>query len=326
MNPKRILITGGAGFLGQRLGQALLSSDPRIERLVLADLVQPRRWTDDSRLQAVQADITRRESAESLLADGIDAICHLAAVVSAEAESDFDLGMGVNLDGTRNLLEAARASGGRPRFLFTSSLAVYGAPLPKIVAEDTPARPRSSYGMEKAVAELWVGEYTRRDFVDGWIPRLPTIAVRPGKPNRAASSFASGIIREPLNGESAVCPVGRDLVLWLSSPETAVGNLVHGLRLPGEAFGENRVLNLPGLSVTAGDMVASLGRVCGPAVAGRVVFQPEEAVSRIVADWPGCFDVGRALGLGFRRDESFDTVIRRYLAERETSAGQGGKT
>ncbi|MEO5961074.1 MAG: D-erythronate dehydrogenase, partial [Opitutaceae bacterium] len=254
--------------------------------------------------------------ATRLLADGVDAIVHLAAVVSGQAEADFSLGMRVNLDATRRLLDAARETGRCPRFVFASSIAVFSRPLPDVILEETAAAPKSSYGMQKAVAELLVNEYSRRGFVDGRVPRLPTISVRPGPANRATSSFASGIIREPLNGETAVCPVDRDLVLWLSSPAIAIENLVHCLALPGEAFGDRRIVNLPGISVSVADMIRALEHVAGRATIERISFQPDPVARRIVSGWPGRFDVSRAEGLGFKRDRDFESIIRAYVAER----------
>lgn len=311
------LITGGAGFLGQRLATALLASTEvtKAERVVLVDIVEPRKIVDDPRLVTLQADLASGDAAARLFGDGVDAVFHLAAVVSGQAEADFDLGMRVNIDVTRALLEAARATGRRPRFVFASSLAVFSQPLPEVVVDGTAVAPKSSYGMEKAVGELLVNEYSRRGFVDGRVPRLPTISVRPGPPNRATSSFASGIIREPLNGEAAICPVDRDLVLWLSSPQTVIANLVHCVRIAGERLGDQRVINLPGISVSVAEMIAALERVAGRDAVERIEFRPDAVARRIVSDWPGRFDVSRALELGFQRDADYESVIRAYIAE-----------
>jgi len=312
-----ILITGGAGFLGQRLARRLLAApDLTNTRLSLVDIVEPAKL-DDPRVSTFRADLADADVASALLAPGIDAIFHLAAVVSGQAEADFPLGMRVNIDATRNLLDAARATGRCPRFVFASSVAVFGQPLPDIVTEDTLPAPKSSYGMQKAVGELLVNEYSRRGFIDGRAPRLPTISIRPGAPNRATSSFASGIIREPLNGQTAVCPVDRELVLWLSSPAAAVENLVHCLTLPGSALGERRIVNFPGISVSVAEMIAALERVAGRDVVERIVFQPDPVIRRIVSGWPGRFDVSRAEQLGFRRDRDFESMIRAYLADRQ---------
>jgi nucleoside-diphosphate-sugar epimerase len=212
------------------------------------------------------------------------------------------------------LLEAARAGNRRPKFLFTSSLAVFGPPLPEVVTEETAVHPRSSYGAQKAMGELLVCEFNRRGFVDGRVLRLPTVCVRPGRPNAAASSFVSSIIREPLNGEPANCPVGKDLELWLTSPKAVVANLVHGARLPDDALGEGRIVNLPGITVTVGEMIDSLARVAGHGASERITFKSDETVKRIVASWPARFDVTRALGLGFTRDSGFVSLVEDYLA------------
>jgi nucleoside-diphosphate-sugar epimerase len=244
---------------------------------------------------------------------GTSSIFHLAAVVSGMAEEDFDLGMRVNLDATRRLLDACRDSGSRPRLVFASSVAVYGGDLPDTVLETTAVAPQSSYGTQKAIAELLIGDYTRRGFVDGRVLRLPTISVRPGKPNAAASSFASGIVREPLNGVEVVCPVDPATRLWLLSPASAIACLVAGHDLPAAALGQHRIVNVPGLSITAGAMVEALERVAGTEVARLVRWERDPRVERIVATWPGAWDTARAEALGFRGDQSFDAVIRQYM-------------
>jgi nucleoside-diphosphate-sugar epimerase len=307
-----VAITGGGGFLGRRLAKALLS-DPAISRITLADASEVEPFSDDRRLAIRRADL-RDAGAARALADGVDVLFHLAAVVSGQAEAEFDLGMAVNLDATRSLLEAARAGNRRPTFVFTSSLAVFGPPLPGVVTEETAVHPRSSYGAQKAMGELLVCDFSRRGFVDGRVLRLPTVCVRPGRPNAAASSFVSSIIREPLNGEPANCPVGRELELWLTSPKAVVANLVRGAGLPGDALGEGRIVNLPGVTVTVGEMIESLARVSGHEAAGRITFNSDEKVRRIVASWPARFDVARALALGFTRDNGFASLIEDYLS------------
>lgn len=311
-----VLITGGAGFLGQRLAQRLLASpDLGVERLLLVDVVEPPRAIDP-RVTSLRANLADEGVAAQLLAREVDAIFHLAAVVSGQAEADFALGMHVNIDATRRLLDAARETQRRPRFVFASSVAVFSQPLPDIVQEDTAPFPKSSYGMQKVIGELLVNEYSRRGFIDGRAPRLPTVSVRPGPPNRATSSFASGIIREPLNGEIALCPVERDVVLWLSSPGVVVENLVHCLTLSESLLGDRRTLNLPGISVSIAEMIRALERVAGKAATQRIEFKPDPVARRIVSAWPGRFDVSRATQLGFTRDRDFESVIRAYAAER----------
>ena len=257
-----IAITGGGGFLGRRLALALLK-EKGVARIKLVDASTIVPFSKDQRIHLLQANLLN-EGAVGNVAEGADVIFHLAAVVSGQAESDFDLGMRVNLDATRLLLEAARSAQRRPKFIFTSSLAVFGPPLPEVVTEDSPVHPGSSYGAEKAIGELLVSDYSRRGFIDGRVLRLPTVCVRPGKPNAAASSFVSGIIREPLAGVPANCPVDRELKLWLSSPKTAVANLVHAGIMSGDAIVNNVVVNLPGITVTVAEMIDSLGANRGP--------------------------------------------------------------
>jgi nucleoside-diphosphate-sugar epimerase len=317
----KIVITGGAGFLGQRLARKLLrrgtlrdrdSRDRAIERIVLVDVVPPPP-SGDPRIEHVTGDIAD----PALLARAIEgetaSIFHLAAVVSAMAETDFELGLRINIDATRLLLDACRRYGGCPRLVFTSSVAVYGGDLPAVVTDTTALSPRSSYGMEKAVGELMIGDWTRRGFVDGRVLRLPTISVRPGKPNAAASSFASGIIREPLNGEAAVCPVAENTRLWLMSPAAAIDCLINGHEIAAGALGPNRIVNLPGISVTAGEIAAALARVAGAEVASRIRWERDARIEQIVAGWPGAWDTARALSLGFAGDVSVDEMIRAYI-------------
>jgi nucleoside-diphosphate-sugar epimerase len=313
-NPNmKIAITGGGGFLGRRLAKVLLE-DSAIERIVLADVAPVRPPADDDRLAILQANLLE-EGEAARVADGADVIFHLAAVVSGQAESDFDLGMRVNLDATRSLLEAARATGRCPRFVFASSLAVFGPPVTDVVDDETSVSPRSSYGTQKAMCELLIADYTRKDFVDGRVLRLPTVCVRPGAANAAASSFVSGIIREPLRGQKAVCPVSRDLKLWLTSPVIAVENLVHGAWIMPDALGFERIINLPGITVTVAEMIAALERIAGREVASRITFGEDPAVQRIVGSWPSRFDPSRALALGFSRDPDFDDLILGFLAD-----------
>ena len=235
--------------------------------------------------------------------------------MSGQAEADFDLGMRVNLDASRHLLEVCRHRGHRPRLVFASSVAVYGGDLPAKVPDDLAVTPQTSYGTQKAIAELLINDYTRRGFVDGRSLRLPTISVRPGRPNAAASSFASGIIREPLNGETAICPVAAGTTMWLLSPRTVIECFIAAHDMDGAALGPNRLLSLPGLAITVGEMVAALERVAGPEVAARVRFEPDPRIAKMVATWPGELEAARARTLGFPSDDNFDEIIRRYLVE-----------
>ncbi|WP_345263112.1 D-erythronate dehydrogenase [Nibrella viscosa] len=310
----QIIITGGGGFLGQRLAKALLNDSVAFDELLLVDLVQPANPGSDARVRCLQADLTVPGAVDALINADTRLVFHLAAIVSSHAESDFDLGWQVNLDVTRQLLEACRRNGPDIRFVFSSSVAVYGGTLPDLVTDTTAVTPRSSYGAQKAMGELLVNDYARKGFVDGRVVRLPTICVRPGRPNQAASSFVSSIIREPLNGEPAVCPVSPALPLWLSSPDTVVQNLIHAARLPATYLGDWRTINLPGIQVTVQQMLDALGRLTDADTLGRVRFEPNEAINRIVSSWPGAIDNRRALSLGFQADHRFDEFIRQYMA------------
>jgi nucleoside-diphosphate-sugar epimerase len=327
-----VLITGGAGFLGQRLARQLLArgelSDSqgrvqRIDRLVLVDVV-PANDFGDERVRVVTGDIADGALLRQAIDTDTSSIFHLAAIVSGQAEADFDLGMRINLDATRVLLDISRELGHKPKIVFTSSVAVYGGRLPDVVRDDTALNPRSSYGTQKAIGELLVNDYSRRGFIDGRVLRLPTISVRPGKPNKAASSFASGVIREPLNGESTVVPVAEDAKLWLLSPRAAIDSLIAGHELQAEALGDSRTVNLPGLSVSVADMVDALGKVAGPEPVSRISFVPDPAVERIVNSWPAAWDVTRAKALGLSADPDFESVVRAYIDE-TADARSGGR-
>lgn len=317
----KVLITGGAGFLGRRLAEKLLQrgtlndasgTERTIDQLVLVDVV-PGATFADPRVRQVTGDISDSQFLASVIDSQTHSIFHLAAIVSGQAEADFELGMRINVDASRRLLDICRELGHRPKVVFASSVAIYGGTLPSVVLDTTAVAPQSSYGMQKAVVELFVNDYTRRNFIDGRVLRLPTICVRPGRPNAAASSFASGIIREPLNGEAAVCPVSANTRLWLLSPETVIDSLVFGHDVPTAALGVNRNINLPGLSLTVGDMVAALERVAGPEVVARIRWENDARIERIVSTWPGELDATRARTLGFPGDQKFDDVIRQHM-------------
>ncbi len=329
----KVLVTGSAGFLGRRLVEALLrrgtlvgpDGQPHpIDRIVALDVV-PTPATDE-RVESVTGDV----STQSLLEDLVDAetssVFHLAAVVSGQAEADFDLGMRINLDATRHLLDVCRMRGHRPRVVFASSVAVYGGHLPALVPDHTALTPQSSYGTEKAIGELLVNDYSRRGFIDGRALRLPTISVRAGRPNAALSSFASGIIREPLNGETSVCPVRPDTTLWLLSPARVIECFLTGHDIPGERLGSARSVILPGISVTVGEMVAALERVAGPEAARRVRFERDPRVEKVASTWPGALDDSRARTLGFPADETFDEIIRRYIDDDLKARPPGDQT
>jgi nucleoside-diphosphate-sugar epimerase len=315
-----VLVTGAAGFLGSRVIRGLLSDSEGlpVRRIVAADTSTC--TVDDSRVESRTGTITDDEFTRSIVGPEVDVIYHLAAVLSGEAESEFDLGMQVNVDATRGLLEACRRLPKAPRFVFTSSLAVFGGPLPDVVPEDMAVRPQSSYGVEKAIAELLISEYSRKGFVDAVVCRLPTITVRPGRPNSALSSFMSGIVREPLAGVDAVCPVPLGTRLWISSPGVVVRNLIHAARVPTSSLGQVRSINLPGLCVTPAEMLATLERLAGPAVRARVRCAVDARVTRIVCGWPAAFDMRRALDLGFSADRDIESVVRQFMTDRAREA------
>ncbi|MGK5045363.1 D-erythronate dehydrogenase [Janthinobacterium sp. GB4P2] len=317
----KVLITGGAGFLGQRLAHQLLAQGQltdshgqlqTISELVLVDVVAAHDF-NDARVKVVTGDIADGILMRATIDTQTTSIFHLAAIVSGQAEADFELGMRINLDASRLLLDICRELGHKPKVVFTSSVAVYGGKLPEVVQDTTALNPQSSYGAQKAIGELLLNDYSRRGFVDGRVLRLPTISVRPGKPNKAASSFASGIIRESLNGEAAVCPVATDLRLWLLSPRGAIASLIAGHELAGEMFGASRTVNLPGLSVSVGEMIAALEQVAGSDVTARISYAPDPAVERIVQSWPGAWDTARAEALGLTADADFASIIRAYM-------------
>jgi nucleoside-diphosphate-sugar epimerase len=319
----QVLITGGAGLLGARLARQLLKrgtladgegQQQTITRITLLDVV-PAAGFNDPRIQVVTGDIADPQVIDTHLTQEVQSIFHLAAIVSGQAEADFDLGMRINFDATRLILERARKNGNRPRVVFTSSVAVFGGDLPSRVPDTHVLTPQSSYGAQKVMGEVLVNDYSRKNFIDGRALRMPTVSVRPGAPNKAASSFASGIIREPLNGIEAVCPVSPETPIWLISPRHAIDNLIHGHEVEGSLFGSSRALSLPGLATTVKEMVAALERVAGAEVVKRIRWQPDPVIERIVNTWPGDFITARADAMGFTRDASFDEIVRGYIED-----------
>jgi D-erythronate 2-dehydrogenase len=260
-------------------------------------------------------DITDLAEVHRAIRDDVGGVFHLAAIVSANAEEDFDLGMRVNLEGTRNVLEACRALPRPARLVFASSVAVYGGDMPDVLDDGTILTPQTSYGAQKAIGELLLNDYSRKGFVDGRALRLPTIVVRPGRPNRAASTFASSIIREPLAGQEAVCPVGRDAAMYILSPRRVVDALIRAFELPPDAFGMTRMLTLPGITVSIGEMVDALEEVAGERVAARVKWEPDPKIQKIVAGWPTAFDARRARAMGFQVDPDFASIIRAHVED-----------
>jgi D-erythronate 2-dehydrogenase len=319
-----ILITGAAGMIGRKLTERLVGAgagslnDRAIEKLTLIDVVapqEPEKFVGNVESRA--ADIADAAAADAAVAGRPDVIFHLAAVVSGEAETDFEKGVHVNLDGSRALIEAIRAVGDgyRPRLVFTSSIAVFGAPFPQSIADDFHLTPLTSYGTQKAIVELLLADYTRRGFVDAIGIRLPSIVVRPGKPNKAASGFFSSIIREPLAGEEAILPVPDTVLHWHASPRAATGFLIHATGVDREQLGPRVNLTMPGVCCTVAEQIAALRRIAGEKVAARIRREPDALVARIVAGWPSRFDPCRALALGFKGEASFDDIIRVHIED-----------
>ena len=313
-----VLIVGAAGMIGRKLVHRLVADGNvggrGIERLTLVDVVAPA--SPDGQAETVSADLAAPGEAERLIENRPDLVVHLAAVVSGEAESDFEKGYRVNLDGTRALLEAVRtADGYRPRLVFTSSIAVYGPPLPDPIPEDFQEAPLTSYGTQKAIGELLLADYTRRGFVDGIGLRLPTICIRPGRPNKAASGFFSGILREPLVGQEAVLPVPDTVRHWHASPRSAVEFLIRAATLDGQDVGPRRTLSMPGLSATVAEQIEALRRVAGDRAVRLIRREPDESIMRIVETWAPALDATRAGRLGFTAETSFDEIIRVHIED-----------
>lgn len=309
-----IIITGGQGFLGQRLAKTLLSQDKiKIEELVLIDVIKPIAPNNDPRVRCIEMDLRNPEGLDAIITKNTDAIFHLAAIVSSHAEQDPDLGYEINFLATRNLLEVCRRIKPSIRFIFSSSLAVFGGELPDVIQNATAITPQSTYGTQKAMSELLINDYSRKGFVDGLVVRLPTICIRPGKPNKAASSFVSSIMREPLHGENAVCPVSEDLLLWLSSPNTIVENFIHALTLPSLPPRSWHVINLPGFTVSVKQMLADLAHIKGEEILEKITFEFDENINNIVASWPVEINCAQAQALGFKADADFASVIKQFI-------------
>lgn len=319
----KVLVTGGAGFIGQQLIQALLARGSvvcddsgkaqRIDRIVSFDVAAGA--ITDPRLEYRVGSIANPSEVRALVDADTRLIAHLAAVVSGTAEADFELGMRVNLDGARNLLETVRAQGHSPRLLFSSSIAVFGGNLPAVVSDATTPTPQGSYGIQKYIGEQLVQDFTRKGFLDGRSVRIPTVVVRPGKPNGAASGFASNIIREPLAGIKVTLPVDPDTRMWIASPRAVVRMLLHAIELPTTTWGWHRALNLPGFVASMKEEMATLRKFAGDPALALIEHKPDENIMKLVRTWAADFDTSRANDMGFVADRTFDEVVRGYIED-----------
>lgn len=321
----KVLITGGGGFIGQRLAARLLAEgqvpdrDGRmcpIERLTLFDVAEPASgMPDDRRLTFVAGDIGEPAAVSSLIDKDTGLVVHLAAVVSAGAEADFDLGMRVNLDGTRHVLAACRAAQTRPRVVFSSSVAAFGGPVSTPIGDQTILWPQTSYGIQKSMGEHLVADFSRKGFVDGRSMRLPTVIVRPGKPNKAASTWASSIMREPLQGQYTVCPVTEDQAMWCLSARRVVDAFIHAITMSETDWGGRYAVNIPGNTFTVREMVDALIEVAGQNVANRIQWEPDPEIQAIVSGWPPYFDPQRGVAMGFQRDTGMNEIIEAFIED-----------
>lgn len=323
----KVVITGGAGFIGQRLAQALLEratltgpdgGQAAIDELLLFDLALPAerpRWADE-RVVLKAGDIADAAAVRALIDCDDISVFHLASVVSGEGEKDFDLALRVNLTGGLNVFEACRARAGLPRLVFASSIAVFGgAAMPPVVGDFAKQTPQTTYGTSKAICELLVNDYTRKGFFDGRTARLPTVVVRPGKPNAAASSFVSGLLREPLNGKTCRLPVSEDTVMPLLGYRAIVDGLIALHELDGAALGDDRAVSLPSFAVTVRDLLDALQRVARDRTLGDIVFEADPFIQRICDTWPKEVSGDRARRLGLPRERSLDTVVENYIED-----------
>jgi len=320
----KILIIGAAGMIGRKLTERLVKDaklgHEAIEKLILADVIAPTAVRAPGiEIEAHELDIVSEDAVSSLIAARPDVVFHLAAIVSGEAELDFDKGYAINLDGTRYLFDAIRREGQEqpycPRVVFSSSIAVFGAPFPEKIGDEFFSTPKTSYGTQKAIGELLLSDYSRRGFFDGVGIRLPTICIRPGKPNKAASGFFSNILREPLVGQEAVLPVEENVRHWHASPRSAVGFLLHAATMDTAPLGVRRNLNMPGLSATVGEQIEALRRVAGKKAAALIRKARDPMIADMVDGWARDFDAQRATSLGFVADASFDDIIKAHIED-----------
>lgn len=317
----RVTIIGAAGMIGRKLAERIAATGAiggtPVDAMTLVDVIEPDVAADFKGTREVfAADLTQSGTSERVIANRPDIIVHLAAIVSGEAEADFDKGYRVNLDGTRALLEAIQSIEGYcPRVIYASSLAVFGAPLPDVIPDTHQLTPLTSYGAQKAMGELLLNDYSRRGFLDGVGIRFPTICIRPGKPNKAASSFFSGILREPLNGVEAILPVEDDVRHWFASPRAAVGYIEHAATMDTAQLGAQRCMTMPGVSATVGEQIEALRAVAGDGAVALIHRAPDPAVAQIIAGWPRAFDTARALAAGFVAEKSFQEIIAIYLED-----------
>ncbi|MDA9009300.1 SDR family oxidoreductase [Alphaproteobacteria bacterium] len=313
-----IVITGAAGFIGKKLA-ARLARDCEIDgksisKLTLFDIIEPEApLSNGPEILTIAGDITETGIAVRLVGDDCGGVFHLAAIVSAGAEEDFDLGMAVNLDANRALLEACRALPNVPKYVFASSVASFGGYMPDVLDDATERTPQTSYGMQKSIGDLLVTDYTRKGFLRGCALRLPTVVVRPGKPNKAASTWASSIIREPLQGDEVICPVHDQQPMFVTSPTTIVENMIKAWELPAEDWGMVPAITLPGLTLTVKEMLAALERVSNKDVVAKVKFVPDAHIQKICDGWPTHFETPRAERLGFCKDSDYESIIRGFM-------------
>ena len=318
----KILIMGGAGMIGQKLLNLILKKEEinneKISEITLFDIIDaPYPQDTNILINSTSGDISDEKVSKNLVSSRPDIIFHLAAIVSGQAEQEFDLGWNINAKGSWGLFEAIRQQGEDycPRVVFTSSIAVFGAPFPEKIPDDFFTTPLTSYGAQKAISELLLADYSRKNMVDGVSIRLPTICVRPGKPNLAASGFFSGIIREPLNGQEAILPVNTDVRHWHATPRAAAGFLIHAAEIDSSKLNDRITLNMPGLSVTVQEQIDALQSVAGSDVVKLIKHQPDPTIQKIVSGWARDFDTRRSIELGFKAETSFEEIIKTYIED-----------